>query len=61
MRTALGLCRWFGAVSPGMIATGLTSPLLAMEWAVPHMVAKTPLARKVTERIFHALETVEQS
>src|SRR4051794_12884997 len=33
------------AVSPGMIATGLTSPLLAMEWAVPHMVAKTPLAR----------------
>jgi len=33
------------AVSPGMIATGLTSPLLSMDWAVPHMVAKTPLAR----------------
>jgi len=33
------------AVSPGMIATGLTSPLLAMDWAVPHMEAKTPLAR----------------
>jgi len=33
------------AVSPGMVATGLTSPLLAMEWAVPHMESKTPLAR----------------
>jgi len=33
------------AVSPGMIATGLTGPLLAMDWAVPHMEAKTPLAR----------------
>jgi NAD(P)-dependent dehydrogenase (short-subunit alcohol dehydrogenase family) len=33
------------AVSPGMIATGLTSPLLSMDWAVPHMTAKTPLAR----------------
>jgi len=33
------------AISPGMIATGLTSPLLAMDWAVPHMEAKTPLAR----------------
>src|SRR5262249_50697024 len=33
------------AVSPGMIATGLTSPLLAMDRAVPHMTAKTPLAR----------------
>jgi NAD(P)-dependent dehydrogenase (short-subunit alcohol dehydrogenase family) len=33
------------AVSPGMIHTGLTDPLLAMEWAVPHMIAKTPLDR----------------
>jgi NAD(P)-dependent dehydrogenase (short-subunit alcohol dehydrogenase family) len=33
------------AVAPGMIHTGLTDPLLAVDWAVPHMVAKTPLAR----------------
>ena len=33
------------AVSPGMIHTGLTDPLLAIDWAVPHMTAKTPLAR----------------
>jgi NAD(P)-dependent dehydrogenase (short-subunit alcohol dehydrogenase family) len=33
------------AVSPGMIATGLTNPLLSMDWAVPHMEAKTPLGR----------------
>ena len=33
------------AVSPGMIHTGLTDPLLTDPWAVPHMTAKTPLAR----------------
>jgi len=33
------------AVAPGMIHTGLTDPLLALDWAVPHMTAKTPLAR----------------
>jgi NAD(P)-dependent dehydrogenase (short-subunit alcohol dehydrogenase family) len=33
------------AVAPGMIHTGLTDPLLALDWAAPHMVAKTPLAR----------------
>jgi NAD(P)-dependent dehydrogenase (short-subunit alcohol dehydrogenase family) len=33
------------AVSPGMIHTGLTDPLLSIDWAVPHMVAKTPLDR----------------
>ncbi|GMU77724.1 MAG: oxidoreductase [Acidimicrobiia bacterium] len=33
------------AVSPGMIHTGLTDPLLTLDWAVPHMQAKTPLAR----------------
>ena len=33
------------AVSPGMIHTGLTDPLLTIDWAVPHMVAKTPLGR----------------
>jgi NAD(P)-dependent dehydrogenase (short-subunit alcohol dehydrogenase family) len=34
------------AVSPGMIHTGLTDILLSgFEWTVPHMEAKTPLAR----------------
>lgn len=33
------------AVSPGMIRTGLTHPLLSFDWAAPHMTAKTPLAR----------------
>src|SRR5260370_26720792 len=34
------------AVSPGMIHTGLTDPLLrGFDWVVPHMEAKTPLAR----------------
>lgn len=33
------------AVAPGMIHTGLTDPLLTTDWAVPHMEAKTPLAR----------------
>ena len=33
------------AVSPGMIHTGLTDVLLRFDWAVPHMEAKTPLAR----------------
>lgn len=33
------------AVSPGMIHTALTDPLLATDWAVPYMTAKTPLAR----------------
>lgn len=33
------------AVSPGVIRTGLTDALLAQDWAVPHMTAKTPLAR----------------
>jgi NAD(P)-dependent dehydrogenase (short-subunit alcohol dehydrogenase family) len=34
------------AVSPGMIHTGLTDVLLrGFDWTVPHMEAKTPLAR----------------
>ena len=34
------------AVSPGMIHTGLTDVLLSgFDWTVPHMEAKTPLAR----------------
>jgi NAD(P)-dependent dehydrogenase (short-subunit alcohol dehydrogenase family) len=34
------------AVSPGMIHTGLTDILLTgFDWSVPHMEAKTPLAR----------------
>jgi len=33
------------AISPGMIHTGLTDPLLSIDWPVPHMVDKTPLAR----------------
>jgi NAD(P)-dependent dehydrogenase (short-subunit alcohol dehydrogenase family) len=33
------------AISPGMIHTGLTDLLLTMDWAVPHMTAKTPLGR----------------
>lgn len=33
------------AVSPGMIHTGLTDALLTMDWAVPHMIEKTPLDR----------------
>ena len=33
------------AVAPGMIHTRLTDPLLAIDWAVPHMVGKTPAAR----------------
>jgi len=33
------------AVAPGMIHTGLTDPLLAADWAVPHMTARTPLGR----------------
>ena len=34
------------AVSPGMIHTGLTDPLLrGFDWTVPHMEAKTPLGR----------------
>jgi NAD(P)-dependent dehydrogenase (short-subunit alcohol dehydrogenase family) len=33
------------SVSPGMIRTGLTDLLLGIDWAVPHMEAKTPLAR----------------
>ena len=34
------------AVSPGMIHTGLTDILLSgFDWTVPHMEAKTPLAR----------------
>ncbi len=34
------------AVSPGMIHTGLTDVLLTgFDWTVPHMEAKTPLAR----------------
>ncbi|MEI8002439.1 MAG: glucose 1-dehydrogenase [Actinomycetes bacterium] len=33
------------AVSPGMIRTQLTSPLLDLEGTVPEMTAKTPLAR----------------
>lgn len=33
------------AVAPGMIHTGLTDPLLGLDWAVPHMRHKTPLDR----------------
>lgn len=33
------------AVAPGMIHTGLTDPLLGIDWAVPHMIEKTPAAR----------------